>query len=70
MAHWNNSGKSTTRDTGDAILTNQRVVFVGGNRARELDLGELLGLEIGDDGFKVSAGQPAQERLPSQKDTA
>ena len=48
--------ESTAIDTGDAIFTNQRVVFVGPNHTREWDLSKLLGLEIGENGFQVSAG--------------
>jgi hypothetical protein len=48
--------ESTAIDTGDAIFTNQRVVFVGPNHSREWDLSKLLGLEIGENGFQVSAG--------------
>ena len=48
--------ESTIIDVGEAIFTNQRVVFMGPNHTREWDLSKLLGLEISDNGFQVSAG--------------
>ena len=48
--------ESTIIDLGEAIFTNQRVVFMGPNHTREWDLSKLLGLEISDNGFQVSAG--------------
>jgi hypothetical protein len=54
--------ESTIIDIGDAIFTNQRVVFVGPNHTREWDLSKLLGLEISDNGFQVSAGVSGRQK--------
>ena len=54
--------ESTIVDIGDAIFTNQRVVFVGPNHTREWDLSKLLGLEISDNGFQVSAGVSGRQK--------
>ena len=54
--------ESTIVDMGDAIFTNQRVVFVGPNHTREWDLSKLLGLEISDNGFQVSAGVSGRQK--------
>ena len=42
-------------DTGKAIFTNQRVIFVGPNHNREWELNKLLDLQIGDNGYEVTA---------------
>ena len=42
-------------DTGKAIFTNQRVIFVGPNHNREWELDKLLDLQIGDNGYEVTA---------------
>ena len=54
--------ESTIIDLGDAIFTNQRVVFMGPNHTREWDLSKLLGLEISDNGFQVGAGVSGQRK--------
>jgi hypothetical protein len=38
------------------------VVFVGPNHTREWDLSKLLGLEISDNGFQVSAGVSGRQK--------
>jgi hypothetical protein len=45
----------TVLDTGKAIFTNQRVLFVGPNHNREWDLNKLLDLQIDDNGYEVTA---------------
>lgn len=45
----------TVLDTGKAIFTNQRVIFVGPNHNREWELNKLLDLQIGDNGYEVTA---------------
>ena len=54
--------ESTIIDLGEAIFTNQRVVFMGPNHTREWDLSKLLGLEISDNGFQVGAGVSGQRK--------
>ena len=54
--------ESTIIDVGEAIFTNQRVVFMGPNHTREWDLGKLLGLEIGDNGFQVGASVEGRQK--------
>ena len=54
--------ESTIIDLGEAIFTNQRVVFMGPNHTREWDLSKLLGLEISDNGFQVAAGVSGQRK--------
>jgi hypothetical protein len=54
--------ESTIIDVGEAIFTNQRVVFMGPNHTREWDLGKLLGLEISDNGFQVGAGVSGKQK--------
>ena len=54
--------ESTIIDVGEAIFTNQRVVFMGPNHTREWDLSKLLGLEISDNGFQVSAGVSGRQK--------
>ena len=54
--------ESTTIDTGSAIFTNQRVIFVGGNHTREWDLSKLLGMEISENGFEVSAAVSGRQK--------
>jgi hypothetical protein len=52
----------TVLDTGKAIFTNQRVIFVGPNHNREWELDKLLDLQIGDNGFEVSAAVSNRNR--------
>ena len=54
--------ESTTIDKGSAIFTNQRVIFMGDNHTREWDLSKLLGLQISDAGFEVSAGVSGRQK--------
>jgi len=54
--------ESTTIDNGSAIFTNQRVIFMGDNHTREWDLSKLLGLQISDAGFEVSAGVSGRQK--------
>ena len=54
--------ESTIIDLGEAIFTNQRVVFMGPNHTREWDISKLLGLEISDNGFQVGAGVSGQRK--------
>lgn len=54
--------ESTTIDNGSAIFTNQRVIFMGANHTREWDLSKLLGLQISDAGFEVSAGVSGRQK--------
>ena len=54
--------ESTTIDKGSAIFTNQRVVFMGDNHTREWDLSKLLGLQIGESGFEVSAAVSGRQK--------
>ena len=54
--------ESTIIDLGEAIFTNQRVVFMGPNHTREWDLSKLLGLEISDNGFQVGAGVSGHQK--------
>lgn len=52
----------TVLDTGKAIFTNQRVIFVGPNHNREWELDKLLDLQIGDNGYEVSAAVSSRNR--------
>ncbi len=52
----------TVLDTGKAIFTNQRVIFVGPNHNREWELDKLLDLQIGDNGYEVSAAVSNRNR--------
>jgi len=54
--------ESTTIDNGSAIFTNQRVIFMGANHTREWDLSKLLGLQISDAGFEVSAAVSGRQK--------
>ena len=54
--------ESTTIDKGSAIFTNQRVIFMGANHTREWDLSKLLGLQISDAGFEVSAAVSGRQK--------
>ena len=54
--------ESTTIDSGSAIFTNQRVIFMGGNHTREWELSKLLGMEVGDNGFEVSAAVSGRQK--------
>ena len=54
--------ESTTIDNGSAIFTNQRVIFMGANHTREWDLSKLLGLQISDVGFEVSAAVSGRQK--------
>ncbi len=52
----------TVLDTGKAIFTNQRVIFVGPNHNREWELDKLLDLQISDNGYEVSAAVSNRNR--------
>ena len=54
--------ESTTIDVGSAVFTNQRVIFFGSNHTREWDLSKLLGLQISDAGFEVSAAVSGRQK--------
>jgi len=54
--------ESTMIDTGEVVFTNQRVVFSGPNHTREWDLSKLLGMQIGDYGFEVSAAVSGRQK--------
>ena len=54
--------ESTTIDVGSAVFTNQRVIFMGDNHTREWDLSKLLGMQIGDNGFEVSAAVSGRQK--------
>lgn len=46
--------ESTVIDTGTALFTNQRVLFVGANHSREWELSKLIGAEVSANGVEVS----------------
>lgn len=54
--------ESKTIDTGEVVFTNQRVVFSGPNHTREWDLSKLLGMQISDNGFEVSAAVSGRQK--------
>lgn len=54
--------ESTIIDNGTAVFTNQRVVFVGANHTREWELNKLLGMDISENGFEVSASVSGRQK--------
>lgn len=65
-----NEETSTVLDTGKAIFTNKRVVFVGPNHTREFDFDKLLDLDVSENGYTVRAAVSGRQKTSALQASA